>query len=83
MNKFHVMKLNRISLLTKQEKRKFKESLAVLKILDQSIDETTRVAKMAFENYYQEQSWDNCHMMNCVYIFLIIRTSSFYDELTR
>src|SRR5277367_2674191 len=22
-------------------------------------------------------------MMNCVYIFLIIRTSSFYDELTR
>jgi hypothetical protein len=78
-----IMKSSGIMLLGKAEKRKSKTSLTILSVLDASINETTRVAKKALENCHCDNSQDNWHMMNCVYAFLILRTSSFYDELQR
>jgi hypothetical protein len=72
----------RISKLSKEEFRKFKKSVVILEYLGNSLDEITRVAKKALEIYHKDNSPDNLIMMNCVYVFLIIRTSAFYDELS-
>ncbi len=51
-------------------------------MLDDSINETTEAAKTALEKAHHSGSLVDWHIMNCVYAYLIIRTSSFYDELT-
>src|SRR5580658_6147683 len=72
----------RLAGLTKQQKRQLQKSTTILKNLNQSIGDITTAAEEAYRNYAKDGSVVNWQIMNCVYAFLIIRTSSFYDELT-
>src|ERR1700742_3386597 len=80
-NKNKTKSKSRLSSLTKEQRSKLKASVIILTVLDESIYDTTKAAKVAFENTHKNGTVENWQIMNCVYAFLIIRTSSFYDEL--
>jgi hypothetical protein len=80
-NKKKTHNKSRLSTLTKEQRRRLKASVTILTVLDESIDDTTKAANIAFENAHNQGTAENWQIMNCVYAFLIIRTSSFYDEL--
>lgn len=73
---------SRIMSLSAPERRQLRRSVIILKSINHSIQETTSAAEVAYRNYANNQSVLNWQIMNCVYAYLIIRTSAFYDELT-
>ncbi len=71
-----------LSGLNIQEKRQLRKSITILKVLNQSLTEITNAAEEAYKNCAKDNSPVNWQIMNCVYAYVIIRTSSFFDELT-
>jgi hypothetical protein len=77
------MKRKKLPPISDSRGRKLRVSIEILRQFNISIGEITIAAKNAFNIYYRSDTPENASMMYCVYAYLIIRVSAFYDELTQ